>query len=294
MSTPKESAKKEGAEGAPNRRRVSFAPVAIPSPQPPMKQSKRRWSLIRSLAKGKRLTSLTREEDSVLKTLSSSHSSRNINSTRSADTASSAESQHADEVCSNLRKSIAVHSGELMEVEMEFLQDLIDTPDIEPEHIEAVCNVLHNDPLYQQCKDKPEAEDCKKEENNDEAIRRLSTISQGPSYRRELLLHLRTESHEMSEETLAFTSTRNETEKEEVQEQAPPKEQPKRKSSKWGFLYNFQKALHLVDDAGEGETAELEESDFDDDADATFCILALSIDDFLDNPMVLLNPTDHG
>ena len=296
MSAPEEIAKKDGGVAPPDhhvnparQHRVSFAPMALPPPVPQMKPHKRRWSLIRSLAKGKRLTSLTKEEDHVLKTLSNHDTSGDFNSMRSTNTASSAESQHADEVRGKLRKSIAVHSGELTEVETEFLRDLIDTPDIAPEQIEAVEKVLHCDPLYQPC-DEEKAKESKKEEKSDEHIRRLSTISQGPSFRRELWTHLRAESQEVSEDTLAFSSIVNaEQNKKEVPEQAPPKEQPKRKSSQWGFIYNFQKALNLIPERDdEDKTVDLEQEDLDDNA--TFCVLAHSIDDFLDTPAVLTPP----
>ncbi len=245
--------KKDGAAAPehhvnPDRRRVSFAPFAVPPPEPQMKPNKRRWSLIRSLAKGKRLTSLTKEEDHVLKTLSSHDTSSFRNSRRSTDTASSAESQKADEVRDKLRKSIAVHSRELTEIETEFLYDVIDTPDIASEQIEAV---------------------------------------EGASYRKELWTHLRAESQEISEETLTFTSVLNTKDnKEELPEQAPPKEQPKRKSSQWGFLYNFQKALNLIDNRNEEE----ETVDLEQEENPTFGVLAHSIDDFLDTPAVLTPP----
>jgi hypothetical protein len=291
MSEPEDITKKDGAAAPehhvnPDRRRVSFAPFAVPPPEPQMKPNKRRWSLIRSLAKGKRLTSLTKEEDHVLKTLSSHDTSSFRNSRRSTDTASSAESQKADEVRDKLRKSIAVHSRELTEIETEFLYDVIDTPDIASEQIEAVEMVLHCDPLYQQ-RGEEKAEEIKKDEKNDKDIKRLSTISQGASYRKELWTHLRAESQEISEETLTFTSVLNTKDnKEELPEQAPPKEQPKRKSSQWGFLYNFQKALNLIDNRNEEE----ETVDLEQEENPTFGVLAHSIDDFLDTPAVLTPP----
>lgn len=293
MSAPgSDISKKDSAAAAPPAgRRVSFAPLSLPPPTPQMKPHKRRWSLIRSLAKGKRLTSLTKEEDHVLKTLSKHDGDTGgdlIDSKRSADTASSAESQHSDEVRDKLRKSIDVHCGELTEVETDFLRVLIDTPDIAPEQIEAVEKVLHCDPLYQPREEK-KAEETKSQEKSDEQIRRLSTISQGPSYRRELWTHLRAESQEMSADTLAFTLISSTDDKEEeVPEQAPRKEQPKRKSGQWGFIYNFQKALNLIDNDDEDETVDLEQEELDDNA--TFCVLAHSIDDFLDTPSVLTPP----
>lgn len=295
MSTSEENGKKNDAvvpeQAPPIPRRVSFAPVAVPPPESPSNKktsSKRRWSLIRSLAKGKRLTSLTDEERCVLRTLPSSESSRSLQRQKSADS-----EDGEGKARRSLRRSMAAHKRNLTEVETEFLLDLIDTPDVAPELIENAYEVLCNDPLYQ-CND--EAKQTKKEGSPG----RRSSLLQSPSYRRELWLQLRTESHEMSEETFAFTSNRNNTTTEKKDETVVVKEeetfkpeQQKRKSSKWGFIYNFQKALNLLDDRDkDDETAELEDDDLDDDT--TFCVLAHSIDDFLDCPTVLTPPIMDG
>jgi len=298
MPSPAGNGKKEGAVAqeqavVPSRRRVSFAPVAVPPPThtkvPP---SKRRWSLIRSLAKGKRLTSLTHEEDCLMRTLSSSSSSRDIERQSSAD---SSRADEAGKARQSLQKSIAVHKDMLTKAECDFLQDLIDTPDVAPEHFEHIHEVLCKDPLYH-CEEAKEANKKEEKEDSSSSLGRRSSLLQYPSYRRELWIHLRSESRETSAETFAFTSTQNtaaEEKDQEVQEQAPPKEDAKRKNSKWGFLYNFQKALNLIDDRDKDDkTADLEEDDLDDDT--TFCVLARTIHDFLDSPTVLTPPIMDG
>lgn len=275
------------------KRRVSFAPLLVPSPAPSASKPKRRWSLIRSLAKGKRLTSLTDEEEKVLKKLSShgAKSSRELESTSSIDSAESVKARD------DLRKSIAQHKHNLTQVETEFLQDLADAPDVEIETLENAHKTLQADPLYQS--DEKTTPVTKENENQSQRLR--TSILPSPAYRRELWLNLRAESQEMSAETFAFVSNTKPTDEETAEEPKEnefsfkPQEQAKRKSSKWGFFYQFQKALNLIDDRDkqDEETAELEEDDLDND-DATFCVLAHSIEDFLDNPTVLTPPIMDG
>lgn len=290
-----EKAKKEGVqadEALPTtRRRVSFAPLAVPPPQPLAKKTtstKHRWSLIRSLTKGKRLTSLSDDEESLLKTMSSSASSRELNKVPSADSTDADEGK-ARQV---LRKSIALHKDMLSEAEAEFLNDLVDAPDVGPEDLEHVHEVLCNDPLYQ-CDDETK-KTRKQEEKVECAPPRRCSILQSPSYRKELWIQLRNESQEVSQETFAFSLNRDAKGNDETvqvkEEEIKSKPEQKQESPKRGFLYKFQKALNLVDNRDkDDETAELDEDDWDDE-DTTFCVLARSIHDILERPTVLTPP----
>jgi hypothetical protein len=292
MSTPAENGTKEDA---PTRRRVSFAPLDVPPESPHVKlpPGKRRWSLIRSLAKGKRLTSLTNEEDKFMKKISSGGSSHS-----ELNRATSVDSEESCKARDDLRKSMFVHKDQLTQAEKDFLEDLIDTPDVEPERIEKVQQVLCNDPLYHCEENKVEAEPAATEDDKEQSQQRRTSLLQYPSYRKELWLQLRTESQEVSAETFAFVgnSVGQEQNPEEVKEEEEHfKPEQKRKSSKWGFIYQFQKALHLIDDGDkDDDTAELDDDELDDDLSTTFRVLAPSIEDLIETPTVLTPPIMDG
>ena len=292
MATPEESGKKADEfqkQAFPTRRRVSLAPVAVPPPsKKKVPSSKKRWSLVRSLAKGKRLTSLTEEEDAILRTLSS-HDKNDLKKQPSSD-------EDDTNARKSLRKSIAVRSSMLTNAEMHFLENLVDAPDVAPEHIEHVNEVLCGDPLYQ-CKD--EVTTTSKEEEEKKASPGQRTwFLEYPSYRKEVWTTLRAEGDEMLAQTFAFNSARNDTKGEGKKETAVVKEgdhakPDKRKSYRWGFIYNFQKALNLVDNRDKEDDDTEEETpddDLDDELNATFCVLAYSIEELLENPPILSPP----
>jgi hypothetical protein len=254
---------------------------------------KRRWSFIRALSKGKRQTSLTDEEDKFMKKISSVGSSHSkMNRATSVDREESCKARDELKMC------VDVHKDQLTQPEKDFLEDVIDAPDVEPERIEKAQQVLCNDPLYHREEDKVEAEPAAIEDDKEQSQQRQSGLLQYPSHRKELWLQLRMAGQEVSAETFSFVgnSVREEEKLDEVKEEEEHfKPEQKRKSSKWGFIYRFQKALHLIDDGDKDDgTVELDDDELDDDLSPTFRVLAPSIEDLIETPTVLTPPIMDG
>ena len=234
--------------------------------------AQRRWRLLKNMRfVSTRLNSLTKKEKDFLDTLAS-------------DDKPVVDAQQKIEECGKLelakqklQEQISKKSNTLTEQEIQFLQTLIQSPNISAEYLEKTAQVLHNDPLYDSNIHLETGVEVTIESAQKVSDTGRVKLENTDCFRKEVWTHCRSSlsDDEESEATAEGASTPTVEEKKSMDEADVPKK-------KTGFVYKFFAPKPKKKEEEEEEDEQI------DDMSVHFSILGTCVDDEECSPHVLV------